>query len=126
MTIRLLFIIMVIFSVGAVVKMVNQLIGFIENNSEILVASQEINTIVKVVYTDYLISGRSLNTMSQKSFAAYLRKRIKSIDRVRDPAKDPWLIPYRITIRNGDSYEIRSAGPDLEFNTEDDIFSAGG
>ncbi len=33
---------------------------------------------------------------------------------------DPWGTPYQYTL-NGTSYEIRSAGPDKQLNTEDDI-----
>lgn len=36
---------------------------------------------------------------------------------------DPWGTPFQIR-RSGWSLEIRSAGPDAAFNTEDDILSA--
>ncbi|CAK0769616.1 putative Type II secretion system core protein G [Gammaproteobacteria bacterium] len=123
---RLIFILAVILSIGAIAKMAVQLFGFFENNAEILNASTEVNEIVRVIYIDYVISGRGLNSLPKDLFSDYLRKRIKIDDSMRDPAKDPWLMSYRITVRPGDRYEIRSAGPDLEFNTNDDIIATGG
>jgi len=120
---KLIFIIIVIFSLVGVGKMFLKLTNLLENNGEILIASQEVNYIAKIVYTDYLITNRNLNTMTAEAFTKFLNKHIKSDDNLRDYSKDPWLMPYRLIIRSKDVYEIRSAGPDLEFNTNDDIIA---
>ncbi|CAK0771342.1 conserved hypothetical protein [Gammaproteobacteria bacterium] len=125
MPVRLIFSIVVILIIGAVTKMVSQQIGFIANNAEIMTASSEVHEIAKVVYIDYVSSSRNLSALSQNEFAAYLRKRVKIDDPTRDSAKDPWLMPYRIMVWQYGGYEIRSAGPDLEFDTDDDIVAEG-
>lgn len=40
------------------------------------------------------------------------------------PGNDPWEHPYEYKL-NGDAYEIRSAGPDGQTGTEDDIVGVG-
>jgi hypothetical protein len=39
----------------------------------------------------------------------------------RDMSQDPWETPYTLSIE-GDTYSVRSAGPDKEYGTEDDVF----
>ena len=43
---------------------------------------------------------------------------------VEEIPDDPWKTPYEYVcpgVKNPDGYDIRSAGPDLQFNTADDI-----
>ena len=43
---------------------------------------------------------------------------------VEDIPDDPWKTPYEYVypgVKNPDGYDIRSAGPDGQFNTDDDI-----
>lgn len=45
----------------------------------------------------------------------------KWIQLMRDPVPmDPWEMPYEYKV-NGDTYELRSMGPDKQSGTEDDI-----
>ncbi len=125
MFMRLIFIITVVIVFGAIARMGTQLLGFFGNNGEIFEASSEVHEIVRVIYIDFIAPGRRL-TMDQSSFMDYLRTRVKVTESKRDPSLDPWSMPYRITINPDGSYEIRSAGPDQEYYTSDDIVAEGG
>jgi hypothetical protein len=39
----------------------------------------------------------------------------------RDLSQDPWETPYTLSI-DGNTYCVRSAGPDRQYGTEDDVF----
>lgn len=44
----------------------------------------------------------------------------------RVPSRDPWGTGYRYERRGEESYELRSAGPDREFGTGDDVVMENG
>ncbi len=57
-------------------------------------------------------------------FASYLRENLRA-DLARDTSKDPWGRPYRFEAR-GESFVLRSDGPDKTSGTTDDLEVRGG
>ncbi len=57
-----------------------------------------------------------------EDFGKFLREnmRDKNSRNKREFDKDMWGTPYRLAVK-GDGFEIQSAGPDKEWNTEDDL-----
>jgi hypothetical protein len=77
-------------------------------------------------YMEMGIIARSLRTDAALGkmpdpahFEAYLRKNGESLSG-GDVGSDYWGTPYRLDL-GSDSYAIRSAGADTQFDTEDDI-----
>lgn len=75
-------------------------------------------TIYKAYNGSYPASGQGLNALTQDL----------DIDAEEEPTPimnkippDHWGIPYRYTTK-GEGFEIRSAGPDMQFDTDDDLF----
>jgi hypothetical protein len=86
----------------------------------------EVNEITHLLVLDQ-ISGEKLPATPDE-FAEYLRKnmRIKgqiADEHTRDPSKDQFGTPYRLAYVNG-GVTVTSAGPDLQFDTTDDIYSS--
>lgn len=107
------------------VKKTGYQIEFVTNFVKIVGVSIEVRNIEKKVYIDYGINRHGLRTLSKDVFRKYLRAEFKSLDTDRDTSKDLWLTPYRLTVVGNDRFEIRSAGPDRRFRTDDDIVAGG-
>ena len=61
----------------------------------------------------------------QKDFAAWMAESFKE-NNVKSLLVDQWGTPYVYLVsRNQRQYQIRSAGPDLELNTDDDLVKSG-
>lgn len=99
--------------------------GFVTNFAKIAGVSSEVRAIAKMIYYDYVISGTSLETLSQDAFSNYLREQMKSTDSTRDTAQDLWFTLYRLCLVDGNRFEVGSAGPDCSFDTGDDITAGG-
>jgi hypothetical protein len=107
------------------IRMMDGQFEFAVNIGKIVSTSGEVHNIAKMLYYDYVINGRSLSTLSQDEFRKYLRDEMQSSDPARDTAKDRWFTPYRLTVLDNAGFEVRSAGPERCFGTDDDIVARG-
>jgi CRP-like cAMP-binding protein len=76
----------------------------------------EVNDIAKIMHLE-TSTGTSVNP---QNFTEFVRKSMKDQRGVRDTSLDLWQTPYRL-VASGQSYKVVSAGPDKQFNTNDDI-----
>ncbi len=61
----------------------------------------------------------------EKDFAAWMERSFKE-NNVKSLLVDQWGEPYIYTVTaNRRKYQIRSAGPDMELNTDDDLVKSG-
>ncbi len=61
-----------------------------------------------------------------ENFGDFLRENMRTADGQppkRDPAIDPWETPYQL-LQVNKGFQVRSAGPDKEYGTEDDLIHA--
>ena len=86
--------------------------------AQIVRTQMELSSIQRLVLMDVMDGS-----FNDKAFQEYLRgKLISNSD--RDVSLDPWGNPYQIRIYQRKEYEIWSYGPDMQNNTEDDLWVA--
>jgi len=82
----------------------------------------EVNAIADIVMTEFLENTH----LPAEDFSKFLRENSqvgKNKTEGRDRSKDPWGTPYRLKVVQY-GYEVSSAGPDAQWNTEDDLKAA--
>jgi hypothetical protein len=80
-------------------------------------AKQEIAGQVHMMETDAIANGLP----SPETYAHYLRDSGTYKLGGRDASQDPWETPYKLEMNEDGTYCIRSAGPDKQYGTEDDV-----
>ena len=78
----------------------------------------EIGQIINILELDSL-TGESFP--DPQTFSEFLRNNMRSKAQTRDTSKDQWGNPYRLEL-NGATATVRSAGPDKQFGSADDIW----
>jgi hypothetical protein len=118
--------------IGVGVKQAGGQIEFVQNIAKTVGTMVELNGIKKIIYIDFVIAHRDMASMSEDDWSSYIRQHMSSDDRTRDTSKDLWLTPYHVSIGRGygesgasEDYAVRSAGPDRQYRTDDDIVASG-
>lgn len=117
----------VLFLIGAGAKQAGQQLDFMQNIAKTLVTMTEVNGIKKIVYFDFILECRVSIPLSESGWSEYIRQRMSSDDPLRDTSKDMWITPYTISVSGNSghtprpTFTIRSAGPDRQYLTSDDI-----
>ena len=120
---------------GVTMFLVNQATGiggeqmtYLMNVVKITLTQHEVDSIVHLIYTDKILANEQrLPWMSDDDWAEYIRYQMQSKTEGRDTSLDLWGSPYRIREtdrvpgRDGAGFIVRSAGPDGEPVTKDDI-----
>lgn len=85
-------------------------------------SSVEVDAIADIVMTEFLENTH----LPVEDFSKFLRENTqvgKNKKEGRDRSKDPWGTAYRLKVVQY-GYEVLSAGPDTQWNTEDDLKAA--
>jgi len=121
--------------IGVTVFILNQATGvggeqmtYLMNIVKITLTQHEVNSIVHTVYTDKVISNDGkLPYLSEYEWAEYIKRQMQSKAEGRDTSKDLWITPYVVEEvnlvpgRTGPGFTVRSAGPDKQYQTKDDV-----
>jgi len=87
--------------------------------AKVVAVQREVDGISKMIYLQYITDEGYLP--SERDFADYVRKNMKTKRGVeRDTSIDFWENPY-VFERDKDGFTVRSAGPDGDYDTDDDI-----
>ncbi len=94
-------------------------IAKIVQTTQVVVTQQEISDIAKMVYLDTIDGSHP----KPEEFADYLKRNMRTKDGIqRDTSKDQWGQSYRLTYnRQRRELVVLSAGPDMQYETADDI-----
>lgn len=122
-----------IFGIGVVAFFINKSVNvgeeqfsFFVNFTKNIVVSIEIKGISKMIYIDYVISHDcNIPDHAQETWSEYIRANMISDDQSRDLSQDHWDNHYQVNLLSNDlgqeGFEVRSAGPDEEYQTSDDV-----
>jgi hypothetical protein len=129
MLIRLLGLGALIFLFSKGMNLGKEQLNFIMNLTESTLASSEVKNISRMIYTNLVMyNDYTLPEKSDDEWREYIRTNSHSDVEQRDTSKDMFGTPYRVRALDsvpgrggGKGYEVRSAGPDKEFGTDDDI-----
>lgn len=107
------------FLIYANIRGLQSYLGVFDRMSDSFTVRQEMKRIADQVYRDYITD----ETLPSGSFANYIRNNFKRNKNIkRDPAIDRWGNGYILLLNaDGTGFNVRSAGPDGEWRTEDDI-----
>jgi hypothetical protein len=91
----------------------------VANIVEIVLTRYELGGITHVIVTHY---KEKRQLPSSFGFDVFLRKNMIQANetQTRDPSRDYWDMSYRF-FPSGDSFQLRSCGPDKKCGTKDDI-----
>ena len=99
---------------------------YFTNLATIILTQSEVNNISKLIYPELVIPNDfKLPYEDEDYWSEYIRTHMSSGDKGRDTSLDLWReTPYNIMEMDDESgYMVRSAGPDLEHDTDDDIMT---
>jgi hypothetical protein len=123
--------------IGVTLFILNQATGiggeqmtYLMNLVKIVLTQHEVNSISHTIYTDKVIlNDGKLPYLSEYEWCEYIRKQMQSKAEGRDTSKDLWITPYVVEEvnpvpgRTGPGFIVRSAGPDKNHETKDDVFA---
>jgi hypothetical protein len=89
------------------------------NLAKTVVTQTEINSLAKMIYVDSL----SEVYLEEKDFASFVKKNMQVQKGIkRDLSVDMFGMTYKYT-KDKEGFTVYSAGPDLKYDTDDDIYS---
>ncbi|MBT6207307.1 MAG: hypothetical protein HOI53_04720 [Francisellaceae bacterium] len=89
------------------------------NLAKAVVTQTEINSLAKMIYVDSL----SDEYLEEKDFSSFIKKNMQVQKGItRDLSVDMFGMTYKYTKDEG-GFTVYSAGPDLKYDTDDDIYS---
>jgi hypothetical protein len=118
----------VLFLASKSTSMGEEQFSFFVNFTKNIAVNVEAQGIGKVIYLDYVIGNDcNIPDNSRDTWAGYIRSNMTSNDKSRDTAQDHWETYYQVNLISNDlgkdGFEVRSAGADEEYETNDDIVS---
>ena len=121
-------VLIMIFKGGA--NIFEEQLNFIIDFTQIMATQSEVKGISDYIYLDMVSSDNfQLPKRTDNEWCEYIRSSMCSKTESRDTCKDFWLTPFRVRnvkklgAKKQEGYEVRSAGPDKGYETEDDIIA---
>lgn len=93
------------------------------DTTKVVAVQSEVNDLAKMVYIEFITEDVRIKP---EDFQEYVRKnmRVKGKSK-RDTSIDVWGTPYGLAYDDkARRLYVISAGPDLEYNTDDDVFTS--
>lgn len=93
------------------------------STTKVVAVQSEVNDIAKMVYLELITEDVKVKP---EEFADWVRKNMRTKGKVkRDTSLDVWGTPYGLAYDDkARRLYVISAGPDLEYNTDDDVFTS--
>jgi hypothetical protein len=104
---------------------------FLANLTKTAGTQSEVSSIRKLIRLEFIISEGKLPSRSDDWWSTYIRRNMTSDIPNRDTSRDLWGTPIlvravdRLPGREAPGYLVRSAGPDREHGTDDDVVAMG-
>lgn len=94
----------------------------ITNTTKVVGVQTEVNNIAQMVYLEII----NETMVKPEEFTTYLRKNMRMKNGIqRDTALDMWGTPYGLAYdTKANKLYVISAGPDLKYNSDDDIYAS--
>ena len=129
MLIRILGLAVIIFLFTKGMNLGREQLNFIMNLTKSTLVTTEVKSISRTIYTDLVITNDyTVPAKSEIEWREFIREHSHTEMEKRDPTKDMFGTHYRVQAVDNSSgtggkrgFEVRSAGPDKEFGTNDDI-----